>query len=173
MSDIKRLVSAATAQWLPVALGALAAPSGARHQWKSPQSQGPSVSVCVSVWNMVNVITGPVLWEPPWKGPHSEATKAPFCFSSLAFSLFIYLCVGEPDEEGGLSLSPCVLCPCLSLSDRQHDPSLQPSCRLDTSHHSSHYLKRIYWLCLTLFLWRFLHTSYQLNQIIKSQYGSL
>lgn len=111
MSDIKRLVSAATAQWLPVALGALAVPSGARHQWKSPQSQGPSVSVCVCVclcetwWN---VITGPVLWEPPWKGPHSEATKAPFCFFSSAFSLFIYLCVGEPDEEGGLSLSRSV-----------------------------------------------------------------
>lgn len=119
MSDIKRLVSAATAQWLPVALGALAVPSGARHQWKSPQSQGPSVSVhvCVRVWNMVNVITGPVLWEPPWKGPHSEATKAPFCFFSSAFSLFIYLCVGEPDEEGGLGLAPCVLCLCLLLSD--------------------------------------------------------
>lgn len=103
MSDIKRLVSAATAQWLPVALGALAIPSGARHQRKSPQSQGPSACV-LFVWNMVNVITSLALWEPPWKGPHSEATKVPFCFFSSAFSLFIYLCVGEPDEEGGLSL---------------------------------------------------------------------
>lgn len=49
MSDIKRLVSAATAQWLPVALGALAVPSGARHQRKSPQSQGPSACVFVCV----------------------------------------------------------------------------------------------------------------------------
>lgn len=49
------------------------------------------------------------------------------------------------------ALSLSVLSIRLSPSDRQHDLSLQLSCPLHTSNHSSHYLKRIYWLCLTLF----------------------
>lgn len=48
MSDIKRLVSAATAQWQPVALGALAVPSGAPAPAKVTAVTGP-VSVCVCV----------------------------------------------------------------------------------------------------------------------------
>lgn len=113
MSDIKRLVSAATTQWLPVALGALAVPSGARHQRKSPQSQGPSACVCArETWWM----SSRVLWEPPWKRPHSEATKVLFCFFSSAFSFFIYLnrirredSLSPPSLSFSLSISPSVL----------------------------------------------------------------
>lgn len=75
MSDIKRLVSAATAQWLPVALGALAVPSGARHQRKSPQSQGPSACVYVCV---VNVITGLSTVGTAMKGTPLGSHKSSF-----------------------------------------------------------------------------------------------
>lgn len=134
MSNIKTMVSAATAQWLPVALGALAVPSGARHQRKSPQSQGPSA--CVSVWNMLNVIMGSVLWEPPWKDPTQKPQKL-LSVSSLRLlaSLFIFAKGSRMRREDSLSL---FLCLSLSLSDRQDTHHCcPPALLIGTSHQST------------------------------------
>lgn len=154
MSDIKRLVSAATAQWLPVALGALAVPSGARHQRKSPQSQGPSACVCACVcetWWMSSQAQccGNRHERDPTRKPQKLLSASSL---RLLASLFIFA-KGEPDEEGGLSRPLPVLSLCLSLSDRRHDPSPQPFCPTDTLNHGSYYFSHPLWLRLAAFLW--------------------
>ena len=117
---------------------------------------------------MVNVITGPVLWEPPWKGPHSEATKASFCFFSSAFSLFIYLCL-EGGEEADLSLYFCSPSMSLALSQTAWPHGWSPPALLTPQITApSHYLKHIYCLCLTVSIWLLFHTSYQFVQVIEN-----
>lgn len=70
-----------------------------RPVWASAPAKVAAVTVCLRVWNMLNVITGPLLWESPWKGPHLDATKAPFCFFSPAFNLLLYVCIERGEEE--------------------------------------------------------------------------
>lgn len=114
MSDIKRLVSAATAQWLPVALGALAVPSGARHQRKSPQSQGPSVCVCVcETWWMSSQAwcCGNLHERDPTRQPQKLLSASSF---RLLASLFIFAQGGA--GWGGRTLSLSLSFHSLSMS---------------------------------------------------------
>lgn len=73
------------------------------------------------VWNMVNVIMGSVLWEPPWKDPTQKPQKLLSVSSLRLLAFFIYHSKGEPDEERGLAMSE-------ALFSRQEDPSLLTFC---------------------------------------------